>query len=132
VSTEVLDDRAQEFPRVDERRTGTPTRWVVTAGLAAAGAAHAPLYRHDLRSGTTTVIDLGPTSAAQEFVVVPRDGSTAEDDAWLLGLVTDRAEATTDLVVLAADDPAGGPVARVHLGRRVPDGFHGNWMPRTA
>ncbi len=43
-----------------------------------------------------------------------------------------RAEATTDLVVLAADDPAGGPVARVHLGRRVPDGFHGNWMPQSA
>ncbi len=132
VSTEVLDERAQEFPRVDERRTGTPTRWVVTAGLATAGAAHAPLYHHDLQSGTTTVVDLGATSAAQEFVVVPRDGSTAEDDAWLVGLVTDRAEATTDLVVLAADDPGDGPVARVHLGRRVPDGFHGNWMPQTG
>ena len=96
---------------------------------ASAGAAHAPLYHHDLQAGTSSVVDFGPTSAAQEFVVVPRDGSTAEDDAWLVGLVTDRAEATTDLVVLAADDPAGGAVARVHLGRRVPDGFHGNWMP---
>jgi carotenoid cleavage dioxygenase len=132
VRTEVLDERAQEFPRIDERRTGTPVRWAVTAGLASAGAAHAPLYHHDLRAGTSTIVDFGPTSAAQEFVVVPRDGSTAEDDAWLLGFVTDRAEATTDLVVLAADDPAGGPVATVHLGRRVPDGFHGNWMPTNS
>ncbi len=131
VRTEVLDERPQEFPRVDERRTGTATRWATTAGLASAGAAHAPLYHHDLRDGSTTVVDFGPTSAAQEFVVVPRDGSTAEEDAWLLGFVTNRAEATTDLVVLAADAPADGPVARVHLGRRVPDGFHGNWMPTT-
>jgi carotenoid cleavage dioxygenase len=62
-------------------------------------------------------------------MVVPREGSTTEDDAWLVGFATDRAAGTTDLVVLAADDPTGGPVARVHLPQRVPDGFHGNWMP---
>jgi carotenoid cleavage dioxygenase len=129
VDVTVIDDRAQEFPRINERLTGTPHRFGVTAGLASAGAAHAPLFHHDLTAGTTSTIDFGPTSAAQEFVVVPRGASTAEDDAWLIGLVTDRAEATTDLVVLAADDPTGGPVARVHLGRRIPDGFHGNWMP---
>jgi carotenoid cleavage dioxygenase len=125
----VLDERPQEFPRVDERRTGAASRYGVTAGLDRAGAGHAPLFWHDLDAGTTTEVDLGPTTAAQEFVVVPRDGSTAEDDAWLIGFASDRAAATTDLVVLAADDPAGGPVARVHLPRRVPDGFHGNWMP---
>ena len=129
IDVTVLDERAQEFPRIDERLTGTPHRYGVTAGLSSAGAGHAPLFHHDLREGTTTAIDFGATSAAQEFVVVPRDGSTAEDDAWLIGLVTDRAAATTDLVVLAADAPTDGPVAQVHLGRRVPDGFHGNWMP---
>jgi len=49
-----------------------------------------------------------------------------------MGFVNDRADATTDLVLVAADDPAGGPVARVHLPRRVPDGFHGNWMADPA
>jgi carotenoid cleavage dioxygenase len=128
-TVEVLDERPQEFPRVDERRTGAASRYGVTAGLDRAGAGHAPLFWHDLDAGTTTEVDLGPTTAAQEFVVVPRDGSTAEDDAWLIGFASDRAAATTDLVVLAADDPTGGPVATLHLPRRVPDGFHGNWMP---
>jgi carotenoid cleavage dioxygenase-like enzyme len=33
-----------------------------------------------------------------------------------------------DLVVLAAQDFAAEPVARVHLPARIPLGFHGNWI----
>ncbi len=43
-------------------------------------------------------------------------------------------DATTDrgeLVVLDAADVTGAPVARVHLPRRVPFGFHGNWIPES-
>lgn len=129
---EVVDERPQEFPRVDERFTGCVNRYGYTVGGDIAGGTHQPLYRHDLEAGTTDVVDFGPTSAAQEFVVVPREGSTTEDDAWLVGFVSDRAEGTTELVVVAADDVASGPVARVHLPQRVPDGFHGNWMPDPA
>jgi 8'-apo-carotenoid 13,14-cleaving dioxygenase len=128
-AVEVLDERAQEFPRLDERRTGEPNRLGCTVGLTRPGAAHAPLYLHDLVAGVTEVVDFGPTSAAQEFVVVPRRADADEGDAWLMGLVSDRAAGTTDLVVLAADDVVGGPVARVHLPQRIPDGFHGNWIP---
>jgi carotenoid cleavage dioxygenase-like enzyme len=35
---------------------------------------------------------------------------------------------STDLVILAAQDFAGGPVARIHLPVRVPLGFHGSWI----
>jgi 8'-apo-carotenoid 13,14-cleaving dioxygenase len=128
-TVEVLDGRAQEFPRVDERFTGVATRHGWTAGLAEAGGVHAPLFCHDLEAGSVTEVDFGATSAAQEFVFVPRSAEAAEGDGWLMGLVSDRADATTDLVVLDTDDVTGGPVARVHLPRRVPDGFHGNWMP---
>ena len=61
--------------------------------------------------------------------MVPRDAGAAEDDGWLLSLVHDLATDRTDLVVLAAGDPDGDPVARVHLPTRVPLGFHGNWVP---
>jgi carotenoid cleavage dioxygenase len=33
------------------------------------------------------------------------------------------------LVILAAQDFTGDPVARVHLPARIPLGFHGNWIP---
>jgi carotenoid cleavage dioxygenase len=128
-SAELLDDRPLEFPRIDERRTGVANRHGYATRLGEPGAPHAPLLHYDLRDGRCTEVDLGPTTAVQEVLFVPRDGSSEEDDGWLLGFATDRAEGRTDLVVLAADDVAAGPVARVELPGRVPDGFHGTWVP---
>jgi carotenoid cleavage dioxygenase-like enzyme len=128
-TVDVLDERAQEFPRVDERFTGVGTRYGWTAGLAEAGGARASLFCHDLLAGTTSEVGFGATSAAQEFVFVPRSGDAPEGDGWVMGLVSDRSAGTTDLVVLDALDAGAGPLARVHLPVRVPDGFHGNWMP---
>ncbi len=59
---------------------------------------------------------------------MPRHADSTESDAWLIGFATDHEAGRTDLVVIAADDPTSGPVARVHLPVRVPDGFHGNWL----
>jgi carotenoid cleavage dioxygenase-like enzyme len=33
-----------------------------------------------------------------------------------------------DLLILAAQDLTGEPVARVHLPARIPQRFHGNWI----
>ncbi len=60
--------------------------------------------------------------------MVPRDAAAAEDDGWLMSYVYDNATDRSDLVILAAADPAAGPVATVHLPGRVPMGFHGNWV----
>ena len=37
-----------------------------------------------------------------------------------------------ELVVLDANDLTQEPVARIHLPQRVPDGFHGSWVPDTV
>ncbi|MFD0383217.1 carotenoid oxygenase family protein [Streptomyces stramineus] len=60
---------------------------------------------------------------------VPAAPGAAEDDGWVLAFAYDPGRAATDLLVLAAQDFAAGPVARVHLPVRVPIGFHGNWIP---
>ena len=49
-------------------------------------------------------------------------------DGWLLSAVWRAQENRSDLAVFNAKDVEAGPVALVHLGHRVPDGFHGNWV----
>jgi len=127
-----LGDRPLEFPRVDERRVGRPHRW----GYASTLERHdhdnrfgGALVRIDGATGDQSVIDLGPGRTAGEWVMVPRDGSAAEDDGWLLSLVHDAEADRSELVVLPAAEPGVGPVARVLLPTRVPLGFHGNWVP---
>ena len=78
------------------------------------------------------MLDLGRRSGPNEFVFVPRDGATGEDEGWLVGLAYVPDRDTSDLLVIAADDLTGGPVARVHLPQRVPFGFHGNWIPTDS
>ena len=44
-------------------------------------------------------------------------------------MVIDRTTELADLAILDARDVAAGPVARIHLPRRVPIGFPANWFP---
>jgi len=56
-------------------------------------------------------------------------GGEGEGDGWLLTFVYDHAAGTSDLAILNALDVTAGPVAEIRLPRRVPDGFHGVWIP---
>ena len=58
----------------------------------------------------------------------PASADAAEDDGYVMTLVHEPERGATDLVVLAAQDFTGPPVARVHLPVRVPLGFHGSWL----
>ena len=58
----------------------------------------------------------------------PASAGAAEDDGYVMTFVHEPERGATDLVILAAQDFTGPPVARVHLPVRVPLGFHGNWL----
>ncbi len=125
-----LDDRVVEFPRIDDRLLGVPARWAYLAGTATTNAG--TVVRYDLLQGTDPVIfDFGDGCVVGEPIVVPRAGSVGEDDSWVLTFVYDARRDASDLAVLAADDLGAGPIARVRLPRRVPFGFHGNWIEGT-
>jgi len=133
VATDVIDDRPQEFPRVDERRTGLAHRYGYAAGVAisqmAGGAdVSSEVIKHDLVAGTSQIHQLGPGRSAGEFVFVADPDGDAEDDGWLMGYVHDAATALSELVILDARDVTAPAVATVKLPVRVPAGFHGNWV----
>lgn len=136
VLEEQLSDQAMEFPRVDERLVGRAHRWGYATEVAHSGTGTGAsndfggrLVRIDGKSGSREVIDLGPGRVSGEWVMVPRHAQAAEDDGWLLSLVHDAGTDRSELVVLPAQEPSAGPVARVLLPTRVPIGFHGNWVP---
>jgi carotenoid cleavage oxygenase len=129
VIEERLDDRGQEFPRVDERLTGRRHRF----GYAPAVGTDAgnidltgALLKHDLVAGRTEVRSFGPDHRAGEFVFVPSGADAAEDDGVLMGFAHDDASGRTDLALLDAGTLED--VARVHVPARIPYGFHGNWI----
>jgi carotenoid cleavage dioxygenase len=120
VSERQLDDRAVEFPRIDDRLATMSARYAVTV-------ADNGLIRYDLDTGEA----VAHTSAGRpgEAVFVPStSGPVDESSGWYIGYVYDPVRDGSDLVIIDAADFAAPPVARVELPQRVPYGFHGNWI----
>ena len=133
VTRTVIDPAPQEFPRPDERLFGRPYRYAYCMALPVreefVGATR--LYKHDLETGTRQVHEFGPKRYPGEFVFVPARADAAEDEGWLIGLVIDMNDETSELVILNAADFEGEPQARVKIPHRIPPGFHGNWVARS-
>jgi carotenoid cleavage dioxygenase len=126
-----LDDRSIEFPRIDDRRTGSAARWAYA--VSTLDSPLAAIVRYDLLGGTAPVVhQLESGRVLGEPVFVPDSPDAPEDDGWLVALAYDATRDTSDLMVYAACDVGDGPVAAVHLPRRVPHGFHGTWMPHRV
>jgi carotenoid cleavage dioxygenase len=135
VKDERLDDRGQEFPRVDERRVGLPHRFGYAPAVDRQQdhfATEAALLRHDFETGISTARSFGAGSALGEAVFVPRADDAGESEGWLLLLVYSAGTNTSALHVLNAEDFTGEPQAVIELPQRVPAGFHGNWVPDQA
>jgi carotenoid cleavage dioxygenase len=129
VLEETISDRSQEFPRLNETLQGQRNRFGYGVGFAFDDGEAATAVKHDLVAGTTAEHDYGDGRVTLEPVFVPREGSTEEDDGWVISYVYDGTTDKADVVILDAQDFTGDPVATVHLPVRVPFGFHGNWIP---
>jgi carotenoid cleavage dioxygenase len=128
VKEERLDDRPQEFPRLDERRVGKPHRYGYAVEIGP-GFRFEALLKHDLREGRTQRHADGPSRLFMEPVFVPRRPDADEDDGWVLAYTYDADANRSDVVILDARDFSAAPLATIHLPVRVPFGFHGNWIP---
>jgi carotenoid cleavage dioxygenase-like enzyme len=57
-------------------------------------------------------------------VLVPADDAAGEDEGWVLSFVYDKADQTSQFVVLDAADMAAEPLATIAIPQRV----HGSWI----
>jgi carotenoid cleavage dioxygenase-like enzyme len=132
VSDSQFSDIYCEFTRMDDRRCGLEYRY----GFAAAsdigewqGSYHGynSTARFDLQTGRAQLCKYGDNANAGEPVYVPVPGKSAEEDGYLMCFVHNPGEGAF-LAVLSAADLSQGPVAKIHIPGRVPNGFHANWM----
>ena len=85
----------------------------------------------DLEKGTSQKYTYGDTVTSGEHVFAPNANPESEDDGYLLAYASDEDTEKSELMILDAQDVAAGPVARVQFPRRVPIGFHANWLAES-
>jgi len=125
------DDRGGEFPRVNDDHATRPTRFLYNC-MARTWEFEFEFHgvvKYDTETDAATEWYYGDHEVSGEHAFAPDPAGTAEDDGWLMTMVIDRTTGLADLAILDARDVASGPVARIHLPRRVPIGFHANWFP---
>jgi carotenoid cleavage dioxygenase len=130
IKEEALDDLDGEFPRVDPRVETRKHRhgWYAADPGNAKTVRQAAIAHLDLQTGKRQVFAFDGGDAPSEPVFVPRSAEAAEGDGWITATVYRAGEDRSDFVVFDALDIARGPIALAEMPRRVPFGFHGNWV----
>ncbi|KMS89136.1 MULTISPECIES: carotenoid oxygenase family protein [Streptomyces] len=131
VDEQTIDDLAVEFPTLNEDYLGAEHRYQYAVSFPDQdGIGGYGIVKYDRRTGARRVRPTGDARLPSEAVFVPAAGGTAEDDGYLLTVVSDLKQDASRLLVL---DAVGlGQVAAVDLPRRVTAGIHGSWIPDSA
>jgi len=118
-----------EFPRTDPRFAGRrrSLTWHVSGEELDRPLAQAWAMT-DWRRGRTEAHEFGVHQMAEEAVFVPRPGSSAEGDGWLVGTTLNLKARATELHVFDARRLAAGPLASWRADVALPVGFHGSFV----
>ena len=91
------------------------------------------LYKADLEKKTFTARNDAAQFGYGEPVFIPRTDAPVtadnEDDGYVMALRQNLDSGLSELAIFDSRGFTDDPVAVVHLPVRVPNGFHGNWMP---
>ncbi|WP_374472349.1 carotenoid oxygenase family protein [Phenylobacterium sp.] len=130
IKEEPLDDLDGEFPRVDPRVETRAHRhgWYAADTTGSKTVRQNAIAHLDLATGRRQVYELTGGDLTSEPVFTPRSAEAPEGDGWVTAVVWRAAENRSDLLVFEGQDVAKGPIATAELPRRVPFGFHGNWV----
>jgi carotenoid cleavage dioxygenase len=131
VTFDTIDARVAEFPRIDDRRIGTPHRFFYCAakGGGIGRGEFDRIRRYDAHTGESD--DYAPEDGrVGEPVFAPSAADPGEGAGYVLTYVY-RGDAT-DLAILRAAEPEGDPACVLRMPQRVPMGLHGCWVPSGA
>lgn len=128
-----------EGPHIDERFALTQHRYVWMPGLDRSRLAHDKsgrpmpvmfnlVTRYDLQDGSHDQWFPGPTHTLQDPVFVPRSQDAPEGEGYLLVISNDIPQRRSELVLLDAQRPSAGPMARIRMPICLRTGIHASWF----
>ncbi|WP_225730180.1 MULTISPECIES: carotenoid oxygenase family protein [unclassified Nocardia] len=131
VSSQQLDDRAIEFPTINNDHVGRDHRYVYSVAYPRHDSRDNSysIVKYDVVTGTNQALSFSDSAVPGEADFAAAPDGTGEDEGWLISLIHPVNGDPAELWVMEATDITGTPVARVKLPRRVPYGFHANWIP---
>lgn len=127
-----LDDRILEFGMFNQLRAGEPYRYAYSAKAKPGWFLFDGYVKHDLQTGASWTVDLGPDRYASEAPFAPRVDARDEDDGYLVTFVTDEARSRSEAWLIDCRRFADGPVCRLLLPHKISSGTHSCWAPGPA
>ena len=127
---EDLSDRIMEFGMINGSVAGRPYRYAYNMTAAPGWFLFDGIVKHDLVTGAEERYAFGDGVFGSETPMASRAGLSPggdEDDGYLVTFTTDVAHDRSECLILAAQDVAAGPIARVRLPHRIASGTHSCW-----
>jgi carotenoid cleavage dioxygenase-like enzyme len=133
-SLQEIAPQRMEFPQINRQLTGRNYRYGYSLGVIVVGTGGnrhesiGSILKQDLHTGDVQVFELGDGSIPGEPFFVPSTSGGNEDDGYVLNYVYDPQTHATKLWIMDAHN-ISTVLAKVQLSARVPQGFHGLWLP---
>lgn len=130
--------RSCDFPGINSAFSGRSYRYVFAAASAFDDpVCYSPfqaLMKVDLEQPQTgSQVHLpGAMRLMNEPELVPKSGSSSEDDCWVLAVVNDLQTCTSSLCIYDGLNIENGPVAELHTDFYLPQQVHGQFVPNVA
>ncbi|MGH9035412.1 MAG: carotenoid oxygenase family protein [Acidimicrobiia bacterium] len=134
-TTERLDDRPCELPKVDERHYGRPYQWgfLTTGGQTEEGFRLDSVTGRNVRTGAeaTWRIATDHHSGVFESTFAPRSPDAPEGDGYLIVPVCHFGSGSSEFLIFDTTGIDSGPLARIELPFQIGWTPHGHWMSFT-
>ncbi|KAL9180457.1 hypothetical protein ACHAXT_008427 [Thalassiosira profunda] len=131
ISKDCISDGQLYFGTVNADYSGQKHRYAYAAA-GALGEDVAPpqgITKVDLESNTQESWFPEAHEFCGEPMYARRRGDDLEDGGYILSVLFNGKDESSEMVVLRANDIPSGPVARVPIGMAVPHGYHGCFAP---
>lgn len=124
-----LSDLISEFPMINSRLFGQPTRYSYHVSFADADTVlFDGLVKYDSQTGTVRRHRFAPGCYGSESPFAPRYNSKGEDDGYVVSFVSIPAEERAELQIFDAQDIEAGPICRALIPNHIASGFHSCWI----